>query len=54
MSLSLLNCLLKNNSWLSKYIAKAKIGFYEIWLIKGLGFKTVAYLNGGMISNHIK
>ena len=35
-------------------MAKAKIGLYEIWLIKGVGFETLALLNGSIISNQIK
>ena len=35
-------------------MAIAKIGLYEIWLIKGVGLLTVAFLNGDINSNHTK
>ena len=51
---TLLKSLLKNISWLTKYIANANIGLYETWLMNGVGLETIAFLKGGIISNQTK
>ena len=50
----LFSFLLNKTSLKTRYIAKHNIGLNETWVMNGVGSKTLAFLKGAIISNHIR